>query len=550
MRCHIHINTGFWLFNFILARDGTTAQQQPAKSPVRPPVRSPVAAEVPMRVPVRAAPVQSAPIPPRIPPMAPVRRPPVPSPTVQVGRVTGLRLVNADTNTAVANLVNGTVIAVSEIVGMSEPSFNINATVIGGSNSVQSVQFAYNRVANYSTDKNGPIYAFCGNVGSDFSKCSGLGFGNHTVTAIPYSGRGRAGTPVSIRFSIIRGTIRNRDTTPPVLITLTAAKNRNTTVDVSTGPGSIQLQIVARDDLTGIKSGLKAGYLAAYDPANRRLLANATFSVADIPVIGTPVTFNVTLQLQQTTRPGTYPLQLSLRDAVNNEIVLKSEELRAKSFLSSISVINSVFDDTPPKLIQFVATSNTTIDATSDNAAAKFTIRVQDDKSGFDFGYIQADDPTDVSYFFEASFESMTPIAGKPVDLNVIMPVELDTRPGKYNLDIYLIDTRGNFVFVTADELARRKLPNSILIVNSKFDQTPPLVLNVKALSPSRVDVSTGPASVEIQVDAKDEVLEFLLESCKFSTQCFRPLRWLLRWINWPSTLQSRSTSFCHFHRV
>jgi hypothetical protein len=116
------------------------------------------------------------------------------------GAIITLHLINADTDSMVADLTNGTVVDVSSIAGMSTPSFNINATY---DTTVRSVWYWYNE-SMYNIEETAP-YALCANNETDFFKCNVLNCGSHTVTAVPYSSsdaQGNAGAPYSVYFSI------------------------------------------------------------------------------------------------------------------------------------------------------------------------------------------------------------------------------------------------------------------------------------------------------------------------------------------------------------
>jgi trimeric autotransporter adhesin len=122
---------------------------------------------------------------------------PPPSP----GKITGLGLINADKDTKILDLANGTVVNVKSIAGMTRPSFNIDASYIGA---VESVVYGYNGTK-YLLEVMKP-YAFCGNDRTNFFSCDKLKCGTHTVTATPYAlgaGQGPAGTPLTVTFSVV-----------------------------------------------------------------------------------------------------------------------------------------------------------------------------------------------------------------------------------------------------------------------------------------------------------------------------------------------------------
>jgi hypothetical protein len=113
-----------------------------------------------------------------------------------------LQLYNAKTDTKIADLVNGTVIALSDIPGMTTPSFNIVASYSGR---VKSVKFGFNSNTKYHVENTAP-FAFCGNNKQDYFSCPVLGLGTHTVTAALYgrkAARGRAQGSTKVSFTIV-----------------------------------------------------------------------------------------------------------------------------------------------------------------------------------------------------------------------------------------------------------------------------------------------------------------------------------------------------------
>jgi hypothetical protein len=116
---------------------------------------------------------------------------------VLAGYLTKLELIDSTSDTKVLDLINGQVIATSR------PSFNVNAAYSDPTQVIKSVKFTN---AQQNRTENSAAYAFCGNNGADFYNCTTLGYGTHTITAVPYSasnGLGEAGTAVTVTFSIV-----------------------------------------------------------------------------------------------------------------------------------------------------------------------------------------------------------------------------------------------------------------------------------------------------------------------------------------------------------
>jgi hypothetical protein len=116
-----------------------------------------------------------------------------------VGNVVALQLINADADTPIRNLTNGTTI---NIESQTMTYFNIQAIVAKGT--VGSIRFGYNNNTNFSLDST-PPFALCGDIGGNYNTCPNLTIGRHTITATPFSNRsgiGTKGVPFQVSFTI------------------------------------------------------------------------------------------------------------------------------------------------------------------------------------------------------------------------------------------------------------------------------------------------------------------------------------------------------------
>jgi hypothetical protein len=120
-----------------------------------------------------------------------------------VGQVENLRLINSDIDQAILNLTDNSVI---NLYSQSTANFNIQATTIFNSGIVGSVRFAFNGNTRFRTDSATPFSMCATNGGRDYLTCKGLGIGNHTVKATPYSNAnatGAIGIPFQVTFRIV-----------------------------------------------------------------------------------------------------------------------------------------------------------------------------------------------------------------------------------------------------------------------------------------------------------------------------------------------------------
>ena len=113
--------------------------------------------------------------------------------------ITGFVLVNADTDTDIVTLMEGSVIDLSSL-GTSNLNIRANAT-----GDVESVRLILNGASSSARTENFAPYALFGDLSGDYLPGS-LQVGSYSLTAFPYSGNnlgGTPGTPSTINFMTV-----------------------------------------------------------------------------------------------------------------------------------------------------------------------------------------------------------------------------------------------------------------------------------------------------------------------------------------------------------
>jgi len=117
--------------------------------------------------------------------------------------VTSFTLINAETNQPIAGfnpLRDGATLNLAKL-----PTKSLNIRANTAPRAVGSVRFSLDGKANFRTEGSAP-YALAGDQGGDYSAWTPT-VGSHTLTATPYAksnARGKAGTPLTVRFKVIR----------------------------------------------------------------------------------------------------------------------------------------------------------------------------------------------------------------------------------------------------------------------------------------------------------------------------------------------------------
>lgn len=118
--------------------------------------------------------------------------------TAAATAVTGLQLINADSDQPITAMADGMTITLSGL-----PTRNLNVQAITSPTKVGSVRFALDGQTNYRTETSSP-YALAGDDSGNYRPWT-PSVGAHTLKATPYSGAdatGTAGTPVTVRFTV------------------------------------------------------------------------------------------------------------------------------------------------------------------------------------------------------------------------------------------------------------------------------------------------------------------------------------------------------------
>jgi hypothetical protein len=374
--------------------------------------------------------------------------------------VAGFELINAITNTKITDLVDGTVVYLSDIAGMTTPAFNVKA-VTNGDGRTRSMKFGIDDKPSFRIENAGP-YALCANKGADYFACdiSVLGLGNHTVTATPYRfrrGRGRAGTPTKVSFAILA----RRGTTAPMR---------------APAPTLFDPPIGARtpaftSPTVAISPVLASPIVAPFVKAPVAPVASPTGpTVAQSPTFASP-----TVALS--------PVLVAPFVKVDPELALDSE----RPLLVSLEALT---------------TTKVSVGASAGDAMVKFRLKVQDNGSGVQSGHLSAGS-------LKEEFSLAKAVAREPVNIDVTIPINQFSAEGIYPLNVYVRDAAGNDAGFFAEHLVSRSFPSMIEVttVGIAADFNPPRLISLTSLTPTTVDASTGiDANVSFRVVAQDDL--------------------------------------------
>lgn len=164
-------------------------------------------------------------------------------------------------------------------------------------------------------------------------------------------------------------------------------------------------------------------------------------------------------------------------------------------------------DRTLPTLINFVATSPTTVDVSTGSATVDFQVTIQDDISGLTNGVLGVDGEGFNFFPFGDFGQNANPTVGEPVTFDVTMTIKRYTPPGQLPLQVNFGDTEFNIAFNSASALAALGFISSVTVINTGLsDTTPPQLLSFTANGPLTVNPSAQDVAIDFQLTVQDDI--------------------------------------------
>jgi len=298
------------------------------------------------------------------------------------------------------------------------------------------------------------------------------------------------------------------DLTPPELVSLIVSP---TEVDTTLEPVTVRVQVEVKDDLSGFDSGFI--YLSIHHAATFENY-QSLYLGPESQTGGSKVQplFEGNLAIPQFVRSGEYKIELSFVDSAENYVYLGYAELEASGFPSKMQVV-SIEDVKPPELVS-LALSPSEVDTTDGPAEVQVMIEVQDDISGF------ASMSIELHIYHAASGEGYKVLSlgmGNQTGGTELKPllegsliISQFARAGTYRVELAIADSAGNYAYISSVELARRGFTDTIQVTSPVEDVTRPELVAFN-VTPTDVDTTQGPASVQVEVELRDDLSGFEL---------------------------------------
>lgn len=278
-----------------------------------------------------------------------------------------------------------------------------------------------------------------------------------------------------------------QDTTPPALTDFTFSP-----IVVNTTSSSATVDVTAHvtDNLSGVQS-----VVVYFESPSLQHGTSGIMTLSSGTIINGTWTASITFP--QYGEPGMYVCRLETSDKLGNVRYYSSSDLQSLGSPTALQVLSNQ-DTTAPVLtsFSFIPTVANTI---SSSATVNAIIQATDDLSGIQYVSVRFTSPSgqhNVSGLLTGSDLSGTLI------VSLVFPRYGEA--GLYLAEVEIGDKIGNVRKYSAGDLTGLSFPSTLQVVSNQ-DTTPP-ALRWFTFSPPVVDITNGPATVNVTARATDDL--------------------------------------------
>ena len=293
------------------------------------------------------------------------------------------------------------------------------------------------------------------------------------------------------------------DVTPPTLVALSFGAS---SINVSSAPQMLTVTATITDDL----SGVDYGYITFVSPSNQ------SFTGGFYRTSGTDLNgqYQAAVSFPLFVEAGTWNASVYLQDNAGNHVTYSAATLASLGFPSTLTVIDTNPDTTPPTLLG-ASFSPSKIDTSSGPQTVTLSLEVSDSQSGVSFSQpyytfavtlspVGAGGTGPVQYIsgFDFTLVSGTPQNGV-WQATKNMP---QYSGGNWVMtQLTLHDAVGNSVYLTPTQLTAMGINPVLMDSSTLVDSTPPTLTGLN-FSPSVFNTSSAIQNVTITLSASDNL--------------------------------------------
>lgn len=273
-------------------------------------------------------------------------------------------------------------------------------------------------------------------------------------------------------------------------------------VDLSEGPQPVSFEIEISDDFSGFSNGTLSVYSSSGDLVESYGFGTGS-NIGGDAYLGL---YRVDLEIPDTVEFGPARIEVELFDeSGKSKIYGESGDPFPSAAQEDLMFWDGENGDGQAPRVHELEIQPGSVDISGGNATAVVTLRVTDVAAGLSFGSISLYNP-DGSYVGAVGFNQNNLISGDVFE--GIYRVEIDVptygKPGQWTVQCYVDDNAGNWVDYPADvEFSAAAKPSFAVVSSGAVDAAFPFVTSL-SVSPSSIDTGSGPASVQVTVEAGD----------------------------------------------
>jgi len=293
------------------------------------------------------------------------------------------------------------------------------------------------------------------------------------------------------------------DTQPPALTNLTLSP---ASVDVTSSPQTVTFQVTATENL----SGLSYAYVYLFSPSRAQWVAAAgAFPWAGPPLLNGTV--SIPAVIPRYSEPGLWTVgYLYIYDRVNNPAIYSGATLQALGYPTTVTVIDATPDLVAPQL-SAIALTPAAVDVSGGPANVQVDLTITDAVSGFSQYWTGFDFTID-----SPSGKQSVPLAITQFNLvsgnansgiwRQTLQIPKHAEAGVWKVtSVFLRDAASNSRYYSPPDLAAFGSAIDVTVTSAVQDLSPPSPTAMRFI-PSFVNTSLGPQTVEVEIDATDNM--------------------------------------------
>jgi hypothetical protein len=281
------------------------------------------------------------------------------------------------------------------------------------------------------------------------------------------------------------------DTTPPTINSFSVDPE---TVDVTTAPQVVQVEVHTSDDLSGVNS-----VSVGFEPPRGSGYGVTWVSQG-------PETWIGAVEIPRYVANGTWEISLTVYDKVGNSLSMRGQELVDQGFPGFLTVTSD--EDTESPQVQSLSISPDAVDVRESTQLVDVRMQATDDRSGIINAFLTFTPPHPGNPELSTALSLDTDPEGDQDWIGVINVPQYITQ-GDWSARLVVIDAVGNARTMETGAMAAAGFDHLLNVISNEDTEAP--VLEAVTFTPDAVDVSSSGQTVTARVKTHDNLSGILI---------------------------------------